>query len=95
MNKKYEKRRYEKRRYEKKKYFIYYNLSFIWEELLVRMIWWFWLKGRVVIWFVFGFIFMVIGCVVRLCGRLWWVVISVKVCIVWVVFCWLILGICD
>lgn len=95
MNKKYEKRRYEKRRYEEKKYFTHYNLPPIWEESSARMIWWPWLKGRVVTWPVSGFISMVIGCAVRPCGRSWWVATSAKVCTAWVASCWPILGIYD
>lgn len=95
MNKKYEKRRYEKRRFEKKIYFTHYNLPPIWEESSARMIWWPWLKGRVVTWPVSGFISMVIGCAVRPCGRSWWVATSAKVCTAWVASCWPILGICD
>lgn len=59
------------------------------------MIWWPWLKGRVVTWPVSGFISMVIGCAVRPCGRSWWVATSAKVCTAWVASCWPILGICD
>lgn len=79
----------------KKKYFTHYNLPPIWEESSARMIWWPWLKGRVVTWPVSGFISMVIGCAVRPCGRSWWVATSAKVCTAWVASCWPILGICD
>lgn len=79
----------------KKKNFTHYNLPPIWEESSARMIWWPWLKGRVVTWPVSGFISMVIGCAVRPCGRSWWVATSAKVCTAWVASCWPILGICD
>lgn len=79
----------------KKKYFTHYNLPPIWEESSARMIWWPWLKGRVVTWPVSGFISMVIGCAVRPCGRSWWVATSAKVCTAWVASCWPILGIYD
>lgn len=79
----------------KRKNFTHYNLPPIWEESSARMIWWPWLKGRVVTWPVSGFISMVIGCAVRPCGRSWWVATSAKVCTAWVASCWPILGICD